>query len=52
MQDDAYKEVNFYEYCRTCEHFEKDAEEDPCCDCLAEPVNLNSHKPVNWEERT
>lgn len=50
MENNTYKEVYFDEYCKTCEHFEKEAEEDPCYDCLSEPTNLNSHKPVKWEE--
>lgn len=51
MQDDAYKEVYFDKYCKTCEHSKVKEDEDPCYDCLAEPTNLNSHKPVKWEEK-
>lgn len=49
--DDSYKEVYFGEYCKTCKH-EKTAEsDDPCFDCLNEPVNVYSHKPIRWEEK-
>ena len=51
MNQDGYKEVYFGEYCKTCEHFNKDSDQKPCCDCLNEPVNLHSHKPVKWEEK-
>lgn len=44
------KEVYFHEYCKLCQHFKKTEEEEPCCDCLNEPVNTNSHKPVYFEE--
>lgn len=51
--EEIHKEVYFGEYCKTCRH-EEDDENDtssPCYDCLAEPVNAYSHKPVNWEEK-
>lgn len=51
--EETYKEVYFGEYCKSCK-FEKDKEEDvnsPCWDCLHEPVNVYSHKPVNWKEK-
>lgn len=51
--EESYKEVYFGEYCKTCLH-ETDDENDissPCYDCLAEPVNVHSHKPVKWKEK-
>lgn len=47
-----YKEVYFDKYCKTCEHLAKDDTEEPCASCLNEPVNLGSHKPVKYEERS
>lgn len=45
------KEVYFSEYCKTCK-YEKNAEEDePCDECLQEPTNAYSHKPVYWKEK-
>ena len=44
------KEVYFGVYCKTCKHKDKKEDEDPCWDCLAEPKNTYSHKPVYWEE--
>lgn len=49
MQEDIYKEVYFGQYCKKCVNFDKMEDEQPCRDCLNEPVNLYSHKPVNWE---
>lgn len=49
--EDTYKEVYFNEYCKTCEHEKLSEQDDPCFECLNEPVNLYSHKPVNWEEK-
>lgn len=49
--EDNYKEVWFNEYCRSCKFGDKGEDEDPCYDCLTEPVNLYSHKPVEWDEK-
>lgn len=49
--EDIYKEVHFNHYCMTCKHQNLPETEDPCFDCLNEPVNLYSHKPVKWEEK-
>lgn len=43
-------EVNFYEWCPKCEHFKLAEHEDPCHDCLNEPVNDDSRKPVMFKE--
>lgn len=51
MVDDIYKEVYFDQYCQTCKHCDKAETEDPCYDCLAEPANTYSHKPVKYEEK-
>lgn len=48
--EDHYKEV-YFTYCNTCKNKDVDQSDDPCHECLNEPVNLNSHKPVNYEEK-
>ncbi len=49
--EDIYKEVYFDQYCKNCT-YEKTAEKDePCYECLNNPVNLYSHKPVNFEKK-
>ena len=45
-----YKEVYFDQYCKTCKYFDVENIKDPCNECLGEPSNLHSHKPVNYEE--
>lgn len=50
--EDIYKEVYFDEYCPTCAHKDIDESKEPCAECLANPINLYSHKPVNLEEKT
>lgn len=49
--DSSDREVYFGQYCKTCEHFDKMEEQEPCDECLGEPVNTDSHKPVRWEEK-
>lgn len=45
------KEVRFDLYCETCRYYDLAESEDPCYECLENPVNCYSHKPVNWEEK-
>lgn len=49
--ENIYKEVDFNKYCKSCEYKDKKDHEDPCNDCLGEPVNAYSNKPVNWKEK-
>lgn len=47
-----YKEVYFNEYCETCKYKDLEESEEPCNECLTNPVNEHSHKPVKYEEAT
>lgn len=44
------KIVNFDIYCKTCKHKGVLETEDPCNECLTNPANEDSHKPVNYEK--
>ncbi len=46
--EDIYKEVYFGEYCKYCKYWEKKENEEPCDECLGNPVNLYSHKPMYY----
>lgn len=48
--DNEYKEVYFHQYCETCKHKDKKDNEEPCFECLDNPINLYSHKPVKYEQ--
>lgn len=48
--EDIYKEV-YFTFCKTCKFEENGEDEEPCDECLQNPVNLYSHKPVNWKEK-
>ena len=49
MTENDMKEVDFT-YCLKCRHWTNSETEDPCNECLSNPANLNSHKPVRFEE--
>ena len=49
--EDNYKEVYFDQYCKICRFWNSDVAEDPCHECLNNPVNLYSHKPTGWKEK-
>lgn len=50
MDQQTYKEVYFDKYCKTCVNKGKEETEDPCAECLDEPLNWNSHRPVKYEK--
>lgn len=45
------KIVDFHKYCKTCKHSKKKDIEEPCDECLDNPTNKNTSRPVNWEEK-
>lgn len=49
--ENYFKEVIFYDYCSKCKHSDKPEDDDPCHECLNNPVNVYSHKPVKFEEK-
>lgn len=51
------KIVDFKKYCQLCKYQdlpknEFDGEQEPCETCLSNPVNINSRKPIKFEEAT
>jgi hypothetical protein len=51
MNVNGMKFVYFGTYCKGCKYADKSEDTEPCTECLAEPVNQYSHKPVKYEER-
>lgn len=45
------KEVYFGSYCPVCKHKDLPESEEPCNECLANPSNIDSHRPVKWEHK-
>lgn len=50
MNASITKEVYFDEYCGKCKYADLEENEDPCWDCLTQPWNYDSHKPIEFEE--
>lgn len=48
--EQEYKEVRFDIYCQKCVHKDLDEVKDPCNECLDEPYNYQSEKPVMFKE--
>ena len=42
------KEVYFNAYCGQCKYADIQETDDPCNECLANPSNINTHKPVMY----
>ena len=51
MDEQAYKEVYFDKYCKTCKHKSLKETEAPCDECLGEPLNWNTHRPVKYDKK-
>lgn len=51
QHDNEYKEVYFYQYCKDCKHEHLPMAEEPCNECLDNPTNQYSHKPVKFEKK-
>lgn len=45
------KEVYFDKYCNTCEHSKLSQDNDICNECLSNPGNYDSNKPIRWKEK-
>jgi hypothetical protein len=42
------KIVEFDKYCKICKYKDLPETEDPCWDCLEDPVNVYSHRPTGF----
>lgn len=49
--DNIERIVDFKKYCETCKHKDVNEVKDPCDDCLDNPMNTNSRKPMYYEEK-
>lgn len=49
MPTREYREVDFHKYCPKCKYLDIEDIMDPCNECLGEPCNKNSEKPIYYE---
>ena len=52
VSEDELHEVNYAKYCAKCKYSSYPDYSDECNDCLYEPMNAYSRKPVNFEPAT
>ena len=45
------REVRFDIWCAKCKHKDVPEEKDPCNECLDEGYNIESERPVRYEEK-
>lgn len=50
--DENMKEVYFSNYCEMCKNYKTDETDDPCDECLTAPARPNSHRPLNFKEKS
>ena len=50
MRQGDHRIVMFSKYCSNCKYLDKKQHEEPCNECLDNPVNLHSEKPVKYVE--
>lgn len=44
------KEVYFADWCKTCKYGHLEEYKEPCEECISQPWNENSHKPIKYKE--
>lgn len=50
MVETRTHEVDYEKWCATCKHQNEKESCDACNDCLNQPWNIDSRKPINWME--
>ena len=45
------KEVNYRVYCPMCKNYDLKETEEPCNECLAQGYNIDSVKPIRFEQK-
>lgn len=45
------KIVEFHNSCDICEYKDRSEQDDPCFECLDNPVNVYSRRPVKFKEK-
>ena len=48
--ENQYRIVDFKKYCEICKHKDKKEFEDPCNECLDHGGNIDSERPIYYEE--
>lgn len=49
--DEQERIVDFEKWCEKCIYEKKEETDIPCFYCLDEPTNMNTDKPIHFEEK-
>ena len=49
--ENEYQFVEFNEFCPKCKYGDLDGFQDPCNDCLTNPANYGTTKPINFVDK-
>lgn len=49
-EDENMKEVRYDIYCKTCKYHDLPETDDPCDECMCEPMVWGSEKPYMYKE--
>ena len=41
--------VEFQDYCEKCKHYETNSYDLPCRECVENPLNYGTHRPLKFE---
>lgn len=44
------REVEYWNYCDTCKYKDLDDTQEPCNECLGNPITENTSKPIKYEK--
>ena len=50
MMETRVKFANYYKFCKLCKHKDEEETDEPCNECLTLPVNVDTRKPICFEE--
>lgn len=50
MIEHQYMMVDFAK-CKDCIHWDSNVQDDPCNECLGEPINLDSDRPIHYKPK-
>lgn len=51
MISEDQREVRFDLYCEKCAHKGVDDVKEPCNECLDNPMNVHTDRPIKYEEK-
>ena len=48
--DQSHEKIVNFAYCKFCEHKNEPESSEACSDCLENPVNIDSQRPIRFKD--